>query len=265
MARCPFATWKPLPENATQPAISPRLVIVHTMVGSLRGTDSFFRNSTGIEAHFGIGGPTDGPELDGAVWQWIDTDTQADANYHANPFAVSIETSDGGNPDNPWSPKQLASLVRLIGWLCDAYNIPRVLTPTWDGKGLGWHAMWGAPSPWTPAVGKTCPGPVRIDQFKNTVLPALTGEDIILDAATKAYFDKQFALLRIGDQAGGDFDSHDYASLEGINRRVAQLVALMTDRPVDVDVAALAGALKAALGPELTKDVADELARRLAS
>lgn len=167
-----IATIKLLPDPA--PAITPRMIIFHTMGGTLRGTDSWFRNSVGDEAHFGIGGTSDG-DLDGVIWQWVDTGRQADANRGANPFAISIETSDGNIDDQPWSPRQLDSLVTLTKRLCAIHDIPmRVVTSAEDPEGgLGWHVMFGAPGPWTKASGKTCPGPVRIAQLKNVVFPAL--------------------------------------------------------------------------------------------
>ena len=182
-----LAERHPLPEAASQPRITPRMVIVHTMVGFLRGTRALFAGPTKLESHFGIGGPADGADLDGVIFQWIDTDRSADANRHANDFAISIETSDGGDPSRPWSPRQLDALIRLISALCDHHRIPhRMVTDPFDAKGgLGWHAMWldtpfmhpDRTTPWTPEAGKVCPGPVRIAQFKKTVFRAIGKED----------------------------------------------------------------------------------------
>jgi N-acetylmuramoyl-L-alanine amidase len=193
VAICPFADWRPLPEATSQGRITPRVAIYHTMVGSLRGTERYFRESTGIESHFGVGGPWDGADLDGVIWQWMDLERRADANLDANAFAISIETSDNApaRPEDiaPWSPKQLASLVRLGNWLADRFSIPRRQCPAWDQAGFGWHAMWGAPSHWTPAVGKVCPGPARIHQLKTIVFPAIFAGTSVggdwLDMATK--------------------------------------------------------------------------------
>jgi hypothetical protein len=174
-----LAVQKPLPEAESQAPITPRIVIVHTMVGSLLGTDQLFRKQSGLESHFGLGGPTDGADLDGVIFQWMDTDRRADANLHANAFAVSIETSDGGDESRPWSQKQLDALVRLIGDLCDHHGIPRRTCDRADGSGLGWHVMFGAPGPWTP-VAKTCPGRVRIKQLQDIVFPAVMRQDASL-------------------------------------------------------------------------------------
>lgn len=78
--RYPGASWRPL-GTQSEPLITPRVLVFHTMVGYLRGTDSLFRREgyTGTESHFGVGGPWDGGALDGAVWQWQSIDRQADA------------------------------------------------------------------------------------------------------------------------------------------------------------------------------------------
>ncbi len=176
-----LAAKRPLPEAESQPPITPRVVIVHTMDGTLQDTETMFAAPDfGIEAHFGIGCPLCPAGLDGAVWQWMDTDRQADGNLDANEFGISIETCDHHDPMRKWSPKQVDALIRLIGRLCDHYAIPRQVCPAWDGSGLGWHVMWGAPSHWTPEV-KICPGPVRIAQLKETVLPAVLEDDMTPD------------------------------------------------------------------------------------
>jgi hypothetical protein len=86
----------------------------------------------------------------------MDTGRRADANLDANAFAISIETEDNGDPDNfPWSRAQLESLRWLHAKLRAVHpTIPRRRCPGPRGGGLGFHSMWGAPSPWTPVVGK---------------------------------------------------------------------------------------------------------------
>jgi hypothetical protein len=146
---------KLLPEWNQQPRMTPTTIIDHSIVGSALGAWYFFRDQTGIESHFIIRGAPSGSQ-DGRIWQLMDTGRRADANLDANAFAISIETEDNGDPDNfPWSRAQLDSLRWLHAKLRAVHpTIPRRRCPGPRGGGLGFHSMWGAPSPWTPVVGK---------------------------------------------------------------------------------------------------------------
>ena len=65
----PKAVAKPLGAQ-TEPSIGvPRVLIVHTIVGNLTGTDAMFRRQgyDGVESTFGIGGPWEPGDLDGVV------------------------------------------------------------------------------------------------------------------------------------------------------------------------------------------------------
>jgi hypothetical protein len=170
MARIARAQWRPLPQNSSAAVIRPRLIIVHTQVGSLAGTESWFRNvrAQGVESTFGIGGPWDGPDVDGDIYQWMDTHRQADCNLSANGISVSIEMADGGDPTRPFSPKQIASLTALIVDLCRVESIPPTLARAWDGWGLGYHQQFA------PQWNRThdCPGTVRRSQLLRAVFPA---------------------------------------------------------------------------------------------
>jgi hypothetical protein len=57
MARMPGAVWKPLPRGFGTKMAAFDIVCLHTMVGSLAGTDGYFRGLTnGVNSHFGTGG-----------------------------------------------------------------------------------------------------------------------------------------------------------------------------------------------------------------
>lgn len=168
MARCPFAVWRPLPENWTQPRIDPSVAIIHSAVDA-PGPSSLFpffaRSDVKVETTFFI-------KNDGAIEQYMDTEVRADGNRWANGFAVSIETEDDGDPDQrPWTLAQIVSMRRLLEWLFRVHpKIKRRICPAWNAPGVGWHSMWGAPSPWTPTRGKTCPGLTRIPQFRREIV-----------------------------------------------------------------------------------------------
>jgi hypothetical protein len=224
---------KLLPEWRSQPRISPVLILDHSIVGSAIGAWWFFHDSTGIESHFIVRGRRSGSQ-DGHIWQLMDTDRQADANLGANDKAISIETEDDGDPDNqPWTQAQLESLAWLHDKLVSIYpRIRRREATDCDGPGLGYHSKLGAPSCWTPVVGKTCPGkPVRVAQWRRLLLPAfLAGEDLSMAFTAE---DKEF-LRAIRDSITGDGDF-----TERINtiRKVRGQISQLPDPPSAQEIA----------------------------
>ena len=153
----------------------------------------------------------------------------ADANFHANPWAVSIETSDNapGRPEDivAWSPKQLAALIRLGNWLADEWRVPRRQCPAWDASGFGWHAMWGAPSHWTNVAGKVCPGRRRINQLRTVVFPAIfegTEGDFFM-ALTDSQQQEILAAARQVNQAVGQGQLNYSSTIEAILSTVQQV------------------------------------------
>lgn len=188
MAICHFAAWRPIPENETEPRVAKRIMIFHSAAIKTSSLyDYFKREDVKVESHFFV-------KWDGSVEQYIDTDRQADCNYKANDFAISVETEDDGDPNNKkWSPEQVKSMVRLARWGRDVHGIPQALCPKWDGSGIGFHTMFGAPSNWTP-VAKSCPGAIRKVQFKDEFMPLVLKADpppkpAPLDVGRRLYFE----------------------------------------------------------------------------
>ena len=219
-----------LQEWNSQPRITPVLIIDHSQVGSSLGTYYYFRDQTGIESHFSILGARSGRQ-DGQIWQFMNTDRVADANFRANRFpngtgAISIETEDNGNPDRqPWSANQLASLRWLHDKLARMYpTIPRRRATAATGagaRGLGYHTLFGAPSAWTPTRGKTCPGrPARVSQWERILLPAFirAEEDDLLNDDDRRFIAssihrqlQHFGMLLAANRTGSVFNSSDLA------------------------------------------------------
>lgn len=161
----PDAVRKLITPGANDPAIKPRVAILHVDAGNSFSLFDYFKNrSGGIESHFHV-------RADGVVEQYRNIYRQADANHLANDFAVSIETQGFGN--GTWNDKQLASIKALLTWLNKEAGIPLVKCPRWDGSGVGYHVQFGAPGKWTP-VAKSCPGPNRIKQFNEVLVPWMT-------------------------------------------------------------------------------------------
>lgn len=184
MALCPFATLRLIPPGSSDPRISPRVAVLHVDAGNADSLHDYFAyRSGGIESHFHI-------KRDGEIEQYRDTGWQADANHRANDFAVSIETQGYGAGE--WTPEQLASIKRLLVWLNQAHPAIRLAKcDRWDGSGIGYHVQFGSPGPWTP-VAKSCPGPDRIRQFNNVIVPWLNagaeeGDDMALSTEDKLW------------------------------------------------------------------------------
>ena len=156
--RCPHPPFvdRYIPDSQTDAwdDLGPRVpygTCQHTMVGSLWGTDLWFRNDpkTGRTAQgltdYGVGGATDG-EYDGVIFRWNDPRGRRSgwANGGSdglegdgiafvrqlgvnaiNRNLVSIERSDGGNYNTqPLSEKQFESLAALHAYWADQARIP---------------------------------------------------------------------------------------------------------------------------------------------
>lgn len=186
MALYPAAEWRPLADGNPDALMTAHdIVCVHTMAGFLAGTEAEFRKNgwTGTESHFGVGGPSD-PGFDGTVYQWVDTDFQADANLEGNPRLISIETSDGRDETTPWTEAQLAAIAAIIVWACQEYDIPAELVAdsTPGLRGIAYHRQGIEPwkvaggERWSTVHGKVCPGDVRIQQLIDDVIPRVQQE-----------------------------------------------------------------------------------------
>ncbi len=189
VARCEFAEWTPIAATTRQPGDHIKTqVILHTLVARARDVIDDWRRTNSLESTFIVA-------LDGHIFQCMDSAHRADANRNANSRAISIETEDYGaaadsDPDKrwiPWTSEQLASLYRLITWCHTAHGIPLQRCADPESPGVGYHSMWGTPSPWTPVV-KSCPGPARVRQFDESIQAFLEGREPPDQAAHISHF-----------------------------------------------------------------------------
>lgn len=232
-----IATWRPL-ENGRQARMARHdIICLHTMVGYLKSTDAMFRRggNEGVESHFGVGGIWGSDredDLDGVIYQWMDTEDKADANLEGNHRLISIETADNAprsaSDIKPWTPKQCAAIIRLVARLCKRYDIPAVLVPDSrpNRRGIAYHRQGINPwrvsggELWSGARGKECPGDERIRQIEQIIIPGVRAElagrpvtpqeedDVsfkdehkLTAADVKAYGDKG---LKVGDEKSYD-------------------------------------------------------------
>lgn len=187
----PGARWEPLGPTPGQALMRAHdIICIHTMVGSLRGTDAYFEQKGwgGTESHFGTG-------HDGEIVQWQDTERVAEANLNGNWHIISIENADRGTGFPAWdvnnpakipafTPQQVEANARIVAWACKKYNIPCVLIP--DSKpgrrGIGYHRQGcdgnfsngrvPGGELWSSAFGKVCPGDKRIAQIPQIIARA---------------------------------------------------------------------------------------------
>ncbi|MET9517045.1 N-acetylmuramoyl-L-alanine amidase [Streptomyces sp. NPDC002994] len=171
MAWYPGATKMELqPESDRQEAIRPTQLILHSIVANwtARRTYEFWRDSTTLESHFGIGyGLRD-------IAQYIGTETRADANAGANrrpdgTGAISVETASNSTATDPWNDSQVEELIDLGVWAHEEHDIPLRICRTHDDPGFGYHSMF----PQWSTSGTACPGVARIKQFREVVFPGI--------------------------------------------------------------------------------------------
>ena len=170
MAWYPGATKYELqPESDDQPAIRPTQFIVHSIIApwTAKRVYEYWRDSTNLESHFGLG-------YEGDLGQFIGTETRADANAGANrradgTGAVSIETASNLQGSDPWTATQVEKLIRLGVWLHQQHGIPLRICRTHDDPGFGYHSLF---SQWSTS-GTACPGAARIKQFREVVFPGI--------------------------------------------------------------------------------------------
>lgn len=172
MAWYPLAKKRVIAPGPNDPPIQIIGAILHVDAGNSPDLYEYFSSSAanGVESHFHI--PKAGP-----VIQMRDTHYEADANLKGNSFTASngqrygyasIETQ--GLEKGEWNAHQVANIKAVLKWLSETHNFPlrRCKSPTHPG--VGFHIMFGAPGAWTP-VSKSCPGPDRIRQFEQVLVP----------------------------------------------------------------------------------------------
>jgi len=159
--RIPFAADHNIPPGPNDPRIIPRIIVIHTMAGFIEGAEARFK-STGLEAHFGFA-------LDGRLWQWRDTDWQADAQGEGNGYCISLEFEDAGDCMRPFSSSQVANFDRVCRVLMAHYNIPARLVRATSERGFGYHRQFHS---WNPN-NHACPCDTRQDALIRDLIPAL--------------------------------------------------------------------------------------------
>lgn len=234
------------PESDSQAAIRPTQFIVHSIIApwTAKRVYEYWRDSTNLESHFGLG-------YEGDLGQFIGTETRADANAGANrradgTGAVSIETASNLQGSDPWTAAQVEAMIRLGVWLHQRHGIPLRICRSHDDPGFGYHSMF----PQWSTSGTACPGKARIEQFKKVVFPGIvaraTGTPEEDDVPTVSEIVKGIAktdgVFGVPARWRGSNPSNEQWQLESI-------LAFLGDRTLDVGDAVTALAAKVATAP----------------
>lgn len=167
----------------------------HSMIGTLEGTDGWFRRGIGVSdglTDYGIGGSADGA-LDGVIFRWNDPLGGAHPGVSANRAGwanggsdglegdgpmfvrtlgigainrdlVSIERSDGGHTNTPMSQKQFEREAALVAYWFDRAKVPYTSYPLNPAVGIVTDMLHKE------FATKDCPFPPvydRIDELQN--------------------------------------------------------------------------------------------------
>jgi hypothetical protein len=166
-----LAEWKPAGYTGLSSRQPQAAAVIHTNGGHTPG-GSLFAYFSGLAklppsadlyhvgAHFQVA-------KSGAIEQYVDTDLAIGHAWDASRFAVGIETEDDGDPSTPWTAAQTRSIVALLAEL----KIPGKLLLEAASDGVGWHQFY--PS-WNKSA-HNCPGPVRVAQIRDVIIPWLKG------------------------------------------------------------------------------------------
>lgn len=118
--------WNPVSGlgNYDQTSLPKEFIVIHTMVGTVKGANAVFNNPANkTSANYGIG-------LDGRIYQWVQErfTAYANGNYTANQRAISIEHEDNWSgppaPEPPRTDALYASSAKLVADICKFYGIP---------------------------------------------------------------------------------------------------------------------------------------------
>jgi len=166
-------------------------VVLHRMIGSLWGTDQYFRlSTTGALTDYGVGVEAqDGADNDGLILRWNNplgyqsgwasgpvNGAYGDGLAFVNKYGIngvnrdqaSIEIS-GLTYATPFSEKAKNAVAELMAYWADQYKIPHDKFPISDQDGFSfvrWHQEF------TIGTGKVCPGQVVMDATNDLIARA---------------------------------------------------------------------------------------------
>jgi hypothetical protein len=176
--------WDPLGKR------TPRGIVLHRMIGTLQGTDSWFRRAEVKSlTDYGVGvAATDGAKLAGTIYRWNDPQGTrsgwasgparapwGDGKIFVQRYGISAVNRDlvsceiSGEYGTPLDSLSFAAISSLIAYWADQYQISHEVFPTIPAEGRSfvlWHNMF------TGRDYKPCPGAIVMDQTDELVAAA---------------------------------------------------------------------------------------------
>lgn len=137
----PSVVWRPASAanftDATRTAADIDSVVIHTAEGSYGGTISWFQNPAASASSHYVVAP------DGEITQMVADEDVAWTQTYYNSRSLGIECAGRAGDPATWTPELLESLVHLVAWLCETYNLAiRHPTTTANDTG-GWYNDYG--------------------------------------------------------------------------------------------------------------------------
>lgn len=165
----PGAVLKLIPPGDNDPAILPVGVNFHIAVSNADSLYEYFAHqSGGIESHFYV-------RLTGTIEQYRSIYREADAQDKGNSFIVNgvrkglVSVESEGMGKGKWTLAQLEAFKRIVNFVHSKRAFPLRVCPEWNRGGIGYHSLFPE---WNPHS-HSCPGPERIVQFNNYLVPWL--------------------------------------------------------------------------------------------
>jgi len=158
-----------------------RGVVYHRILGTLRGTDTYFRRpDVNALTDYGVGvGGHDANNDDGVILRWNNprgrqsgwasgpvNGAYGDGAAFVNKYGVNAVNRDqasieiSGNYDTPLTPRAIDAIVNLTAYWADQANIPWDQFPIVPGDGFSFVRFH---QEFTLGSGKVCPGQVVMD------------------------------------------------------------------------------------------------------
>lgn len=163
----PGVTRREIPRGSNDPFIIPVGDVFHVAVSESSSLWNIFTDGRGIESTGYI-------RRDGSIEQYRPLHIECDAQAGGNSWVGSNGKRYGlnswetqGMGDGEWTDAQIATIKWIISLKHKEWGVPLRVCPSPHSSGFGYHRLF---SSWNPNS-HSCPGPDRVRQFENVIVP----------------------------------------------------------------------------------------------